>query len=317
MNINLNWMETLRADYGGAWKQRLPRWAALVLGALLAWLVIRFFWLLVAGPSVEISQISHPVSQSSPARLGSVQSVPNANWDLLFDQSDTENNLNIAALPIDQSALTLVGVVLGRLEDEGFAIIRGSGRKDEIYRVNDALPDGRILSQLRRDRVVVSRAGRREVLVLADRQTTQNAGRSSDEIRPEVGLGNLLSKAQGAEGIGIASLGSIRSQILGSAGRQFAGDVQLIPVSSGGIRLRPSREATWFAAAGLQVGDVLMSINGQPVNSVIQSSADLESWVGRVAQGERISLTVQRGNQSVTLSPSLQSMQDLIKERMQ
>lgn len=318
MNINLNWIETLSGDYGGAWKQRLPRWATLVLGALLAWLVVRFFWLLVAGPTVEISQISQSMSQSSPDRLGSAQALPNTDWDLLFDQSKTQNNLDIAALPMDQSSLTLVGVVLGLSEEQGFAIIRGSGRKDEVYRLNDTLPDGRMLSQLSRDRVVLSRAGRREVLMLSDRQATQNTVRSSDNERPKSeGLGHQLLQAQGAAGIGIASLGSIRSQILGSASNQMVGDVQLIPVSSGGVRLRPSREATWFAAAGLQAGDVLMAVNGQPVSSVIQSSADLESWVGRVAQGERISLTIQRGSQSVTLQPSLQSMQDLIKERMQ
>lgn len=297
--------------------RELPHWVAILLGILLAWLVVRMFWLLVAGPSWQTLSLSPSLASGQSVSEPSVAQSPDALWSLLFRVSGAEDPAEFNSLPLDQSALTLVGVVLNPNTQAGFALIRGIGGQDQVFRLNDRLPDGRELVEIERDRVVLSSAGRREVLVLLDRDPELeseslrqiSASASGDQGESEFSV--ALSP-----GIGIASLGRLLHSMGSSTTNEVLGGVQMMSVRTGGYRLRPSPEATWFSAVGLQIGDVLVRVNGQPVDSVVQSSTELEALVGGVLQGERVTLTVERNGQELTLQPDLESLRDALNNRM-
>jgi len=65
--------------------------------------------------------------------------------------------------------------------------------------------------------------------------------------------------------------------------------------------------------AGLEMNDVLLAINGQPIEAQLQSGGDLTEWVGRIMQGERIALTVDRNGQRVTIEPSSDALQRVLE----
>lgn len=321
MHLNFDWINQLGRRgfplWPQSWAQAVPFWLTLLAGAMLAWLVIRLFWLLLAGPVVPLtfeSSWQGPSLSTDQRHRGQGSAVL---WSLLFEGQSDQRFSDLSALPVDRSALTLVGVVVGQSPENSLALIRGVAGRDQAFRVGERLPDGRELEAIQRDRVVLSGAGRQEVLVLLDRELNP----ASSQARRSLQADQDNEQASGVAGplpmgIGIGSLGQMLGQALPSLDRTDIGGVQMVAVRGGGFRLRPSSQATWFAAAGLRVGDVLVNVNGQPAEAVAQSPDALEGLIGRVLQGERITLTVERDGQRLTLQPSMDDLRDSMNNRM-
>lgn len=321
MNIGARWITATRLGWASPMARRIPAWVALGLALMAAWLLVRLVWLLLAGPSLPTESNGVWGDRSGNSGTLSVARTSFASepdWGQFFGGGASTRRSDLDRLPVDQSALTLVGVVASTANNtsqdkaSGYAMIRGTGSADRLFRLDDTLPDGRRIVQIEMDRVVLANAGREQVLILKDREfgpVTSSSMRGSE------------SAEQSAEplpiGIGIGSLGGLGQQL--GAGQENAdiGGVGLTPVRGGGYRLRPSPEARWFAAVGLQVGDVLVALNGVPIEASLESTPDLEAMVMRVLQGERVSLTIKRAGQEMTLQPTVDDLRAVINERMQ
>ncbi|HEY7907105.1 MAG TPA: type II secretion system protein N [Wenzhouxiangella sp.] len=324
MNIADRWITATRLGWASPMARRVPTWLAIVLALMSAWILVRLVWLLLAGPTLPADSNGawgERASSSGGSAVARAFSGQEPDWSQFFGDGSSTRRSALDRLPIDRSALTLVGVVAPTQDRDaqekrsGYVVIRGAGSGDQLFKLNDTLPDGRRIAQIEIDRVVLASAGREEVLILKDREPAQGSAASSSS-----------SAMSGAEaepteplprGIGIGSLGGLGEQLRAGQGGLDTGGVGLTPVRGGGYRLRPSPEARWFAAVGLQVGDVLVALNGTPIGSSLESVPDLEAMVMRAMQGERVSLTIERAGQEMTLQPTVDDLRAVVNERMQ
>jgi general secretion pathway protein C len=83
---------------------------------------------------------------------------------------------------------------------------------------------------------------------------------------------------------------------------QLRNEIGFIPRIDGGrisgLVVRPQGTGTVFRRAGLQEGDVVTAIGGRPVSS----PGDLDRVAGDFAGGGSVPLTVERGNQTLSLA---------------
>jgi len=265
-----------------------------VLAIALAWLLVRMVWLVAVGPEVESAPVP-PVPRVTQAPVSGNGSF---NWDL-FGRSRAPAVTTPVVAPTSQGELRLRGVM--SRQDGGYAIIADGRGREEVYRVGDELPDGARLESIEAQRVIIGRNGRSESLEIdearASRRQADSAART-DRATPQVTPLAGLRGFQAPTGISAASI-----QGLGDAGRldaaSMADQITIMPVSSGGFRVRPGRDATLFTAVGLEINDVVTAINGQP----IQSEADARALFADIMQRGEVAITVNRQGREVTLRP--------------
>jgi len=298
--------------------RRMPIGLMVLLALMAAWLLVRLVWLLITGPTLITGDRMVTSEQTTPDASPELMDYNTQLWADIFGQSN-EDGPEIERLPLDQSALVLVGV-LSQQEgpssesSQGYAIIRAASGGDRLYRVNDALPDGRRVDRIATDRVVLSSGTGREVLVLRE---DLSAPKSPPASPGEQAIRRTEPLPSGA---GIGSVGGLGQSLALSSGNKAESIAPLSPVSTGGYRLRPGPNAQLFVAAGLQVGDVIRAINGQPVSvdgpNPVSSDA-LNGLMERVMQGESISVTIERQGREMTLQPDVRALQGMINQRTQ
>jgi hypothetical protein len=100
------------------------------------------------------------------------------------------------------------------------------------------------------------------------------------------------------QGVSIASMPRISRRLGAGYTRSMAQNINVMPVSGGGFRVRPGRDARLFAELGLQVNDVVTAVNGQPLDSEEAARALFSDVLTR---GE-VAITVNRQGQELTLA---------------
>jgi general secretion pathway protein C len=157
-------------------------------------------------------------------------------------------------------------------------------------------------------RVIIARDGRSEALELdrdrpgrTARSTAadHSAGPAAVQVAPIPGQRGFEAPA----GIGVASIPGMSSTGALNVGA-LSQSISVIPVSSGGFRVRPGRDARLFSELGLQINDVVTAVNGQPLESE-QAARALFADVMR--RGE-VAITINRGGQEMTLRPDLEQV---------
>jgi general secretion pathway protein C len=195
--------------------------------------------------------------------------------------------------------LVLTAVIATSDPARGFGIIGENAQVTAMYAVGAALPDGARLIEVYPDRVILDRAGQREVLALP---RTELAGGMlpaltsavADASRPagEVPNAAELERARIAEA----------DEILTPRGRARAKARALgLPEGgAGGLTLRPS--SRYQHADGVRMGDVVVSINGRDVNDVqnlveaLSQTVDTGGTMVVRRQGELVTVKLQPEN---------------------
>lgn len=265
------------------------RMALLVCAVLLVaglWVGVRLVWLLVTGPEVDPAP-SAPIPRmidASPAR--------NGDWQL-FGASDSAPVIAgpVATTPL---SLRLLGVVSGA---GGYAVIADAEGREGVFRVDEELPGGARLEAIEPRRVLLRRDGRTEALELPDE-------RRGEAVRPApsaAGRGDPDSALPA--GISIASLGDMAGQF-GLNPDALAREISILPVADGGFRVRPGRDAQLFTALGLHANDVVLAVNGRPLNT----EADVMAIFEQLDTRERLSIRVRRGERELTLTPDVNEL---------
>lgn len=279
--------------FSPAWSGRLALITAAVMALAVIWLLVRLVWLVVDGPQVDSAPVP-PVPEVAPSSSGS--------GDFAFELfgNSTAPAARVRAAPKSRLSLRLRGVVAG---ENGYAIISESGGSDEVYRVGDDLPGGARIESIESRRVLIDHNGRTEALEI-DEDRSRSGGGDSPQVAADAAVSLPgIRGMQSASDISVASLPeSVRASALDGAG--LANAISVMPVSSGGFRVRPGRNATLFSQLGLQVNDVVKAVNGQP----LESEADVEELFADVMMRGEVSITVERGGREMTLRPDLEEI---------
>lgn len=202
-------------------------------------------------------------------------------------------------------SLVLHGVFVADKADASTALISQRNNNPKLYAISDRLPGNARLEEVYRDRVVVSRGGVRENLSFkrqdqiirpatgARRSNTDRAG-SPGRFQPS------SSKAQrNPRSLIERTLAKHRDEIDRDP-RKFIETLGLTTSERGGYVLGTFADND----AGLEPGDRLLSLNGKPVGNPDEDRDQLE----RILAGRSVEVQIQRGEQRITFSLSLDSL---------
>ncbi len=166
----------------------------------------------------------------------------------------------------------------------GAAIIAGPDQSQQAYRVGDAIADGIVLAKVEPGYAVLRRGGRDVRLALVAGPDAPSGTAGARLPASPRGGGAPAVTPPDAEPVALAP-----AQLMSQAGMRATLD--------GGYALVPRGDGAFFRQAGLEPGDVLVAVDGRPL--------DLERLRGLEAElGTRAStvLTVKRGDQTRTIT---------------
>jgi general secretion pathway protein C len=221
--------------------------------------------------------------------------------------------------------LELQGIFTADEAKDSTAIVAQRGQSGELYRIGDRLPGNATLEAVFSDHILIKRGSRTEKLPFADSligagfsQTSTPAATLGNNVvlSPDPNIGNTPTKLeQVRERIARRSqeLARERGQTASQGQPDLRGaidsfqerldqdpealfnEIGISPVETGngsGYRIGGEVSQTMLRQAGLQQGDVIVSVNGQSATSV----ANDRNLINQVMESERARVEVQRGD---------------------
>jgi len=287
-----------------AWSSRLALLSSALLALAVVWIAVRALWLVLGGVSVA-SAPALPVPQMSEIGEASGE----FRWNL-FGRSASPA-VSLQPVSVADSRLRLKGVMAG---ERGYAIISVSGSGEDVYRVGDEFPGGGEVEAIESRRVIIERNGRREALALDPNAVS--SGRSPRSVQSERVAEEPERQLPGIRGFNAPAGASVAS--LPDAARSFGLDaselaqsISVMPVAGGGFRVRPGRDARLFQQLGLQVNDVVVAVNGQP----LESAQAVQRLFAEVMSRGEVAITVRRDGREMTLRPDLENIMGSLQSR--
>ena len=221
-------------------------------------------------------------------------------------QSPAEPAIDIEALKETQLKLKLWGTVSGQ-GPEVYAVIEDSqSRRQNLYRVGDAVQSA-VLKMILREKVVLEVEGRDEILQMqevpggqgpAARQMPEGLG----DVGPDLRAGLPPPTAPTAPRPQTIRLRPAMLQSMLGQTEDPLKDLTLQPHQSeagaDGVALTGIQPRSVFRRLGLRDGDVITSIDGEPVRSAEQLSVIFE----RLTSGTGLSLELNRRGRPTTLN---------------
>lgn len=245
--------------------------ATLFCLTLLAVQTARLFWVVVA-PIDPVGNWRAPLVIVPPA--GNAVSA----FDPFFRLSAGSGEIAVTSL-----SLKLFGVRLDQATGRGSAIIATPDGVQSSFAVGDEIMPGVTLKQVSADSATITRDGSDEQLFLD--QSVPASAAETELVDPGVSSPAPIAPATG-------------DAVSGSAAT-LTGQIGFTPrANGGGIVVNPEGGGAAFRAAGLQPGDVLLSVNGKRLQSVEDSVIAFDSLpaVGAVV------LSVERGGRQMTIN---------------
>jgi len=255
-------------------RERLPHAVQAVLAALLMLQAARLAWLLIVPPA--------PVGMVQPSvRVAMTSVTAPPGFDAFFPA------VTQPAIAADVSSMLLFGIRASA--GGGSAILGESGGPQGSYRPGESIKQGLILSSVSSDHVMLETGGKLVRLEFSNAAT-------SDPASPAAALPTAALPASTA-----ATPAAVDpEQLLAEAGLQ----PRLQDGQPSGYTLIPRGDGAALRQAGLQAGDVLLSINGQALTPERYSALAQE-----LAGQSSLDITFERGTEQRTLSLRTLSLQ--------
>jgi general secretion pathway protein C len=282
-------LRELQTLSGQQWLDRatrtLPQALTVVLVIAIAWQLVQLTWLLLERRApADSGDIAMAPAPPTATRKGiDVQAIATAH---LFGQAQAEQAAPEDAPP-SQANLVLAGVFAANDPTKGLAMIGESPQSAKVYAVGSVVRPGTKLHSVYLDRVILDRNGQLETLALPRPSTAGIITRSAAVVPPRPGGSQFADNIRRiAETNPTAFAEIVRPQPV------FANGVQR------GYRVYPGRNRQQFAKLGLQPGDLVLSINGTPLDDP-QRGMEIFNTIGT---SDRVSVTVERNGQSQELT---------------
>tara|TARA_B100000676_G_scaffold177295_1_gene173984 strand:- start:4766 stop:5719 length:954 start_codon:yes stop_codon:yes gene_type:complete len=204
---------------------------------------------------------------------------------------------NVGPPPETKLALALKGIIFTDVSEDARAIIAAEGQAQAAFRLGQTVTSGVTLADIRREYVILDRAGNKETLRLeANKSKGAKAAASSVatdkkfDRRGDYQVAKVLGRVQGRLRTDPGSVMSL---------------MRLMPVESGGdivgVRVFPGAEPGIFQIFQLEPGDILISVNDIPLDS---TSRGLEVMRDLTAATE-LRLVVKRADQLLSFAYSI------------
>ncbi len=206
--------------------------------------------------------------------------------------------------------LKLLGVFVADVPEESAAIIEQDGRSGgEVYMVGQTVPGNAELIEVHADHVVLRRAGSRETLNFPQ-VATSTVITEAQVYEPEPSMDSASYTEETYDDAGMEPetprdfVASYRDRIDADPEGTLR-EIGITPVSEGdaqGYRLDSAAASSpYLSQTGLQPGDVVLSVNGQPVGDIQQDRHQIDNIL---AEGSA-RIEVQRGTRRFFVTASL------------
>lgn len=267
------------------WLDRVSRTAPqvvmVVLVIAIAWQLVQLTWLLLdRGPQSQPVAAPPPMNVA-PVRSGvDIQAIVNAH---LFDVPAVATASDATNAPATQVNLVLSAVFASEDPAKGLAIIGESAQGARVFAVGGMVRPGIKLHSVYIDKVILDRSGNLETLALPKRSSAALVINRPPPPQQNQVAENLRRIAE-TNPSAFAEI--IRPQPV------FANGVQR------GYRVYPGRNRAQFSKLGLVPGDLVLAINGTPLDDP-QRGMEIFNTIGSAGQ---VNVTVERNGQTQELS---------------
>lgn len=285
------------------WERLVPL-LSLVLAGLLIYSAVQWIWASFPKPAENISLAN---SSGAKASVANTPVIPLANYHLLGLAPNGNDMPSAPDAPETQLKLTLIGTAAGRDPKTGVAIIADEGGKQREYQAGEIVGQATVDS-IYRDRVVLLYQGRLETLKLpklsdAKRLETASLSNSSGPaaIIPSADPSNGYVDPSALAAIGSpAAAEAVREQVMADPAR-FMGMLAPVMDSNGnlsGVKINGSgANDALLRSAGIQANDVIVSVNGQRIDSISRGQEIANS----LSTADQAVLVVRREGREITL----------------
>lgn len=200
--------------------------------------------------------------------------------------------------------LELLGVFVADEDEASAAIIAQKGKAGLLYVVGEKVPGNADLIEVHADHIVLRRAGSRETLRFPQATGSRMVAEPNASTRSLAAPPNAIQDAEAAPTTPRDFVSSYREQIDEDPEGALQG-IGISPVSEGsaeGYRLdNAAASSPYLSQTGLQPGDVVLSVNGQPVGDIQQDRLQIDNIL---AEGSA-RIEVQRGTRRFFVTASL------------
>lgn len=258
-----------------------PQVVMVVLVVAIAWQLVQLTWLLLdRGPQRQPATAAPPMN-IAPVRSGvDIQGIVNGH---LFGVAAAPAAPDAANAPATQMNLVLSAVFAAEDPAKGLAIIGESAQSAKVFAVGSMVRPGTKLHAVYIDKVILDRGGNLEALALPKRTMAALVINRPPPPQQNQAAENLRRMAE-TNPSAFAEI--IRPQPV------FANGVQR------GYRVYPGRNRAQFSKLGLVPGDLVLSINGTPLDDP-QRGMEIFNTIGSAGQ---VNVTVERNGQTQELS---------------
>jgi general secretion pathway protein C len=256
----VSWFDGLATPdkWRGSLHARAPQFAVWVLAIAMgvqAAIIVTNFAGTADEPSLSNAQSAAPVVQ--PPRRANVAAI--ANSHIFGAPAPPEQPPQDASnAPPSSMALVLTGIISNEDPQNGLAILGESAAAAKVYGVGDNVPGGARLHSVYSDRVLLERDGRLESLALPRQvmagltEAPPPPGPPPIANSPQEPMAERMRRLIAEEPGVIADV--MRPQAVFAQGKQR------------GYRVYPGRNRQAFQRLGLKPGDLVVSINGTPLD---------------------------------------------------
>jgi general secretion pathway protein C len=251
-------------------------------------------------------------SQRTDAGIESGNNIASLN---LFGEQAVQAATVAVDAPETKLNLELQGVFNADVAEDSTAIVAELNKNGELYRIGDRLPGNAILDSVFSDHILIRRGTKLEKLLFSDSKIRQQFTRTSansataqnqplaqnspttrlQQVRERIAerKQSALSNPQNQPRSKIREYVSALQKRISDDPAGLLTELGVSAVESGsnkGYRIGSEASQQALAQAGLQSGDVVLSVNGQPVGNVIND----QNLINQAMNSARVRVEVQR-----------------------
>jgi len=273
------------------------RWTPFVVNAiaalLLTYSLAQWSWRLMEPTPVLVDQ--RPTAPVADA-AAELRQLLSAN---LFGQADLAGgqHLSQANIPLTSLNLVLTGVMVGGTNN--FAFISINGSNETAFGLGDEILAGATLHAVYPDRALLRRGGALESLELKD-DAALAAGSivSSPQHRNNAPL-------SGIRGSGTNFTVERETLTQQMQKPEFLTQALMVPNAGGGFLVREIQPGSVYEKLGVRTGDVIRSVNGQPINNM-EEVMKLYQQLGGINQVGNLAIEITRGGRTESLQYNIE-----------
>jgi general secretion pathway protein C len=177
------------------------------------------------------------------------------------------------------------------------AVVNWSG-KDQAVRMGQELMKGATLAEVHADHIIVARNGGRERIELDKFRVATATTPNAQSRNPNAGFRLNVTAAGGGYSLSRQELNNVLQD---PRQMEFLGQIGVAP--GGGVRVDGAGANTLAGKLGLQSGDVISAVNGQPVNS----AGDLARLYSQFNTLSAVRVEVKRAGSPTVLNYTIQN----------